>query len=232
MFQPIQLWTAALLAAIAAQAQPLITVRLTLGVSASTFGVCAATTVTNSGNTVIRGHLGLSPGSSVTGFPPGVASSIQINTASAIRCQSETATTYGTCVGLPATRVLTGVPLGGRTLTPGVYKFATTAELNGVLTLDALFNSNAQFIFQVGTSFLTTVGSRVLLVRGARSCNVFFCVGSSATIGANTRFNGSIIAYTSIGVGTGVVDVGGFYANNGAVTLLGDDISPPKCGLL
>lgn len=232
MFQPLRFACGFLVAATAAQALT-IGITLTLGSSASNFGVCAATTITNSGNTVVHGPIGLSPGTSVTGFPPGVASSIEINTPAAVQCQSDARNAYGTCVGLPATRVLTGVPLGGKTLTPGVYKSATTAALDGVLTLDAQGNANGQFFFQIGTSFTTAVGSSILLVNGARACNVFFCVGSSATIGDATRFNGTLIAYTSIAVGTAVVDVGGFFAQNGAVTLLTDDITPPsKCGII
>ncbi len=232
MSQPLHYVCGFLVAATVAQALT-ISLTLTLGSSASNFGVCAATTITNSGNTVVHGPIGLAPGSSVTGFPPGVASSIEINTPAAVQCQSDAHTAYGTCVGMTPTQVLTGVPLGGQTLTPGVYKFATTAELNGILTLDAQGDSTGQFLFQIGSGFSTTVGSQILLENDARACNVFFCVGSSATIGDATRFNGTVIAYTSISVGTAVVDVGGFFAQNGGVTLLTDDITPPStCSFL
>lgn len=238
MFQPLSFACGLLLAATAAQALTIgstvslgSTVNLgstvSLGSAAAGFGVCAATTITNSGNTVVHGPIGLSPGTSITGFPPGVAGSIQIGTPAAVSCESDIHTAYGMCVGLPATKVLSGTPLGGLTLTPGVYKFATTAALNGILTLDGLGSTTSQFVFQIGTTFSTTVGAEILLINGVRACNVFFCVGSSATIGDATHFNGTIIAYTSIGVGTGVVNVGGFFAENGAVTLLTDDITPP-----
>ncbi|KAI9862993.1 MAG: hypothetical protein M1824_000679 [Vezdaea acicularis] len=201
---------------------------LTLGSTAATYGVCAATTITNSGATIINGPIGLSPGTSVTGFPPGVASAININTPSANLCKSQAHTTYGVCVGLTPTKILSGTPLGaGQTLLPGIYKFATTASLSGVLTLDAAGNSNGQFIFQIGTTFTTAAGSKILLKNGAKACNVFFCVGSSAALGASTNFNGTIIAHTSISVDSGVKDVGGFFADLGAVTLIDDNVTPP-----
>jgi len=200
---------------------------LTLGATARTFSVCAATTVTNSGATVLTGPLGLSPGTSYTGFPPGVASAFEVGSASAIACEAQAATTYGSCTGLAPTRDLTGVPLGGKTLTAGVYKFDTTADLSGVLTLDGRNKATAQFIFIIGTSFNTAVGSQIVLINKAKACNVFFCVGSSATIGANNVFKGSLIAYTSIAVGTGTSDMGGFFALNGAVTLLTNNVVPP-----
>lgn len=200
---------------------------LVLGSTAATFGVCAATTITNSGATIINGHIGLNPGSSITGFPPGLATSVQINTVSAIGCLRDAGTAYNTCVGLPATKVMSGVPLGGQTLTAGVYKYATTAALNGVLTLDGGGKATSQFIIQIGTGLAIAPNSRILLTNKARACNVFFCVGSSATVGANSAINGTTIAYTSISLEDGVRDVGGVYALNGAVTLIRNSVIAP-----
>ncbi len=200
------------------------TLALSLGATAKTFGVCAASTVTNSGFTVINGGLGLSPGTSYTGFPPGTASSYEIGSAAAIACESQSANTYATCVGLTTTTDLSGTPLGGLTLGPGVYNFATTAALDGNLTLDAASDPNAQFIFKTGTTLTTSVSSRVLLINAAKACNVFWCVGSSAVIGATNQFAGPLIAYMSVAVGTSTDDAGGFFALNGAVTLLANAI--------
>jgi hypothetical protein len=200
---------------------------LTLGATARTYGACAATTITNSGSTVVNGHIGVNPGSAITGFPPGVATSIQINSPGAIACNSDAGTAYGACVGLTPTNILSGQPLDGKTLTPGVYQYATTAALNGVLTLDGGGSAASQFIIQIGTGLSIGANSMILLKNLAKACNVFFCIGSSATIGANSRINGTMIAYTSIGAADGVVDVGGFYALNGAVTLIRDTITQP-----
>ena len=213
-----------LAAVVALICAPTATLGLALGATTKLFGVCAATTVTNSGFTVINGALGLSPGTSVTGFPPGTATSIEIGTPSAIACESQAAITYQSCRSQTTTKDLSGTPLAPLTLGPGVYNFATTATLNGILTLDAGGNANAQFIFKIGTSFSTSANSKVNLINGAKACNVFWCVGSSATIGATNTFNGPLIAYTSVAVGISTTDVGGFFALNGAVTLLTNSI--------
>lgn len=199
--------------------------KLSLGATTVKFGVCAAQTVTNSGPTTIDGLLGLSPGTSVTGFPPGKATKIEVGSAAAIECESQAAKTYATCVGLPTTKDLSGQPLGGRTLPSGVYNFATTASLNGELRLDAKLKPNAQFIFKIGTGLTTAARSKVVLIGLAKGCNVFFCVGSSATIGADNVLQGALIAYTSVSVFERTSLVGGFYALNGQVTLLENKIT-------
>lgn len=199
--------------------------KLSLGATSLKFGVCAAQTVTNSGPTVISGSLGLTPGTSITGFPPGTASSIEIGSAAAIECKDQAAKTYATCVGLPTGVDLSGQPLGGRTLFPGVYNYATTASLDGELKLDAILNPNAQWIIKIGTSFSTAASSKVALTNLAKGCNVFFCVGSSATIAADNNLQGAFIAYTSVSVFARTSIVGGLYALNGQVSLLGNNIT-------
>lgn len=193
---------------------------LTLGPSSKLCAVTAASTITNSGFTVLTGCLCLSPGSAHTGFPPGTASCFEVGSSVAIGSEAEAAKTFGDCAALTFTSDLSGVPLGGLTLGPGVYKFSTAAALAGNVTLDAAGDPDVQFIFQVGTALGTSVSSKVLLINGAKACNVFWCVGSSATIAATNEFNGVIIAYAGITVGTSSTDVGGFYALNAAVTLL------------
>lgn len=199
--------------------------KLSLGATALNFGVCASQTVTNSGPTVIRGSLGLTPGSSISGFPPGTATKREIGSAAAIECKDQAANTYATCVGLPTDVDLSGQPLGGRTLFPGVYNFATTASLNGQLKLDAKSNPDGQFVFKIGTSLSTAASSKVVLASLAKACNVFFCVGSSATIGADNNLLGAFIAYTSVSLFARTSIVGGLYALNGQVSLLENDIT-------
>lgn len=197
---------------------------LALGENSKLCGVSASSTITNSGSTVITGALCLSPGSAITGFPPGVASTIEVGSPIAIASQAEALTTFNTCKGLTPTSILTGTPLGGLTLGPGVYKFATTAGLAGTLTFDAGGNVNAQFIVQVGTTITTAVNSIILLKNGAKACNVFFCVGNAVLGGSNT-LKGVIIASAGISVGTGTSDVGGLFSLNAAVTLLTNAIT-------
>lgn len=95
----------------------------------------------------------------------------------------------------------------------------------GTLTLDASGDPDAQFIFQIGTSISTGIGSDIVLINGAKACNVFFCVGSSAILAATNTLNGVFIAHDGITVGTGTSDVGGLFALNGAVTLLTNAIT-------
>lgn len=198
---------------------------LSLGANSKLCAVSASSTITNSGFTVLTGDLCLDPGTAVTGFPPGVATSKEIGSSIAIASQAEAATTYGACLALTPTTVLSGVPLAGLTLAPGVYSFSASASLAGTLTLDASGNPNAQFIFQTGTTFSTGIGSDIVLINSAKACNVFFCVGSSAILADNNTLNAVIIAHDGLTVGTGTSDVGGLFALNGAVTLLTNAIT-------
>lgn len=202
---------------------------LALGANSKLCGVSASSTITNSGFTIVTGSICLSPGSDITGFPPGVATTIEVGSAIAIASQAEALTTYNTCNGLTPSAILTGSPLGeGRTLRPGVYNYATSANLAGTLTLDAGGNVNAQFIIQVGTTITTAINATVNLTGGARPCNVFFCVGNAVLGGAN-KLNGVFIADAGISVGTGTSDVGGLFSLNAAVTLLTNAVT--KTGL-
>jgi len=205
-----------------------IGITITIG-AANNFGVCAGTTVTSTGNTVVVGSVGVAPGTAITGFPPGVATSLDSADPAAVKCEADVGTAYNACQGATNPTVLTGQDLAGKTLYPGVYKYATTAGLaaNGVLTFDALFLPTAQFIVQVGTELDLFAGSKMLLKHGASACNVFFCAGSSVVIGANASINATILAYTSISAADAVTDKGGLFAINGAVTLINDKIT--KC---
>jgi len=187
----------------------------------SSFGVLGGSVVTNTGATAISGNLGVSPGSAVTGFPPGVVTggSIHAADAAAAQAQSDLTVLYSQLAGSSCNTNLTGQDLGGLTLTPGVYCFAASAQLTGTLTLDAQGNPNATFVFQIGSTLTTASGSSVLLINGASTCGVAWQVGSSATLGTGTTFAGTIVALTSITLNTSSSVTGRTLARNGAVTL-------------
>jgi len=189
--------------------------------SAQSFAVLGASTVTNTGSSVITGDLGVSPGSAVTGFPPGlvVSGTIHRATAVALAAQNSVTTAYNSLASQACTQDLTGQDLGGKTLTPGVYCFSSSAQLTGILTLNAQGNANAVFIFKIGSTLTTASSSSVVMSSGGSLCNVFWQVGSSATLGTATSFAGNILALTSITLTTGASVTGRTLARNGAVTL-------------
>ncbi len=151
--------------------------------SAEGFAVLGGSTVTNTGATVITGNLGVRPGGAITGFLPGVAVSGTIHAADAVaaQAQSDVAVAYNDLAGRASDVDLTGQDLGGLTLSPGVYTFATSAQLTGTLTLDAQGDPNAEFVFQIGSTITTASNSFVVMINGGDSCKVFWQVGSSAT---------------------------------------------------
>jgi hypothetical protein len=188
--------------------------------TASTYGVLAGSTVTNTGASVISGDLGLSPGTSVTGFPPGMVSGTQhVTDAAALQAQTDLTAAYIDAAGRTAT-TLPNTELGGQTLVPGAYKSGSSFQITGILTLDGQNKANPVFIFQTPDSTLTTASSsQVKLINGASYCNVFWQVGSSATLGTNSDFQGTILALVSITLNTGANVHGRVLARNGAVTL-------------
>ena len=197
--------------------------------TAESFAVLAGSAVTNTGPTVINGNLGLSPGSAVSGFPPGLVNGSQyVANAVALQAQTDLVTAYNDAAGQGPPIAVTA-DLGGQTLTPGVYNSASSLGLTGPLTLDGQGDPNAVFIFQAGSTLTTASASSVNLIGGAQSCNVFWQVGSSATLGTNSVFVGSILALTSISLTTGATVDGRVLARNGAVTLDTNVITRSQC---
>lgn len=201
-------------ATVAAQTAP------PLGVAGS-FAILGGSTVTNIGSTTITGELGVSPGTSITGFPPGsvAGGTIHVNDAVAQQAQSDLTTAYNNLAGQAFNTDLSGQDLGGLTLTPNVYRYSTSAQLTGTLTLDAQGNPNAIFIVQIGSTLTTASNARVQVINGGSNCNVYFQVGSSATIGTGSQFAGNILALASITANTGANVSGRMLARNGGATL-------------
>lgn len=201
---------------------------VTLGAAAG-FAVLGGTTVTSAGMSTLNGDLGVSPGTAVTGFPPGqLNGNLHADDATATQAHADLATAYADATGRGPAAPITG-DLGGLTLTPGVYGAGAALSLTGTLTLDGQGNPNAVFILQAGSTLGTAAGSQVNLTGGAQSCNVFWQVGTSATLGASSTLDGTILASTSISVGDSVAINGRALARDGAVTLINDTVSATQC---
>ena len=204
--------------------------------AAGSFAVLAGSAVTNTGPTYVYGNLGLTPGSAVTGFPPGIVvppGIEDVDNGAAIVAQNALTTAYDSAMGQPCTTNLTGSDLGGLTLTPGVYCFNSSAQLTGTLTLNAEGDPNAQFVFQIGSTLTTASSSMVDFINtsgGLPDPNLFWQVGSSATLGTGTDFSGNILAETSITLTTGAnIACGSALAQNGAVTMDDNVVSIYGC---
>jgi len=194
-----------------------------------TFGVLGATTVTNTGNTLIRGDLGLSPGTAVTGFPPGIVvppGTTHVTDAVALGAQNDATTAYNNLAGQACDFGPFGpTDLAGQTLVPGVYCFSSSVQNTGVLTLNGL--PTDVWVFRIGSTLTTGPGSSV--VGTGSKCNIFWQVGSSATLDTTTTFEGTIIALQSISMNNGSTLNGRALARNGAVTLINDTIDATGC---
>ncbi|MEU9917606.1 ice-binding family protein [Streptomyces sp. NPDC051001] len=203
-----------------------------IGTTLATYGVLGGATVTNTGPTVVEGlNVGVSPGSAITGFPAGIVTppgTLHAADAHAGQAKVELTTAYNQAAGQSLDPVVyNDAPheFGGQVLTPGLYRATSSAQITDTLTLDAQGNPNAVWVFQIGSTLTTAAeNSTVSLVNGASPCNVFWQVGSSATLGTNTSFVGTILASESISATTGatingrlLADAGG--TGNGAVTL-------------
>ena len=201
--------------------------------TAINYSVLAGSTVTNTGPSVLVSSIGLSPGSAVTGFPPGSVTTpgtIDISNPAAVTAKGNLTTAYLDSAGRSVTAVVTA-DLSGLELGPGVYSAGAKAPLalTSTLTLNGGGDNNAVFIFQTDSTLITSSSSVVNLINGANACRVFWQVGSSATLGTNSIFAGSILALTSITATTGAAIEGQLLAQNGAVTLDTNTISEPSC---
>jgi hypothetical protein len=199
--------------------------------TAGSYAVLGGSAVTNTGSSVITGDLGVSPINSITGFPPGIVNgTIHAADAASLQAKNDLVTAYNNAAGQSCDVDLTGQDLGGLTLTPGSYCFDSSAQLTGTLTLDAEGNSDAVFLFQIGSALTTASNSSVALINSAQDCHIFWQVGSSATLGTTTDFRGTILALTSITLNNGATATNGrMLARNGAVTLDSNVITRPSC---
>jgi len=189
--------------------------------SAEMFAVLAGSTVTNTGPTTIVGSVGVSPGTAIMGLPLGqpTGGTIHGGDIVAAQAQSDLTIAYNSLAGMACDSNLTGQDLGGMTLAPGVYCFDTSAQLTGTLTLDGQGDSNAVFVIQIGSTLTTATIAVVDLIGGAKPGNVYWQVGSSATLGLGTAFAGNIVALESITLTTGASLAGRALARTGAVTM-------------
>jgi hypothetical protein len=196
---------------------------------AGAFVILAGSTVTNTGVTNLTGDMGVSPGTAVTGFPPGTLSgSSHPGDATSAVGMTDLTVAYNDAAGRTVAPVTVAGNLGGLTLPPGLYKSTSSLAISsGDLTLDAQGDPNAVFIFQMASTLTTTSGRAVILTGGAKSANVFWQVGSSATLGTTSVFKGTIMADQSITLNTGASLNGRALARIGAVTLAGNTVVMP-----
>jgi hypothetical protein len=193
----------------------------------SNLAILSGSAVTNTGATNITGDLGLSPGTSVGGFPPGILiGTLHINDAIATQAKLDLTAAYNDLAGRTCTDIVTlSGNIGGLTLTPGLYKSTSTLAISsGDLTFDAKGDANAVFIIQIASSFTTTSGRKVILSGGASAANIYWQVGSSATFGTTSVLKGTFMVMQSITFNTGATLDGRALARIGGITMAGNTI--------
>ncbi len=201
--------------------QDVVQANVTLGATAN-LAILAGEAVTNTGATVITGDLGLNPGTSVGGFPPGILNgTMQINTETAIQAKLDLTAAYNDVAARTSTDIVTlSGNMGGLTLTPGLYKSTSSLAISsGDLTFDAKGDENATFIIQIASSLTTTSGRQVILKGGASAANIFWQVGSSVTFGTTSVFKGTVMAMESITFNTGATLDGRAFAQSGTIVM-------------
>jgi hypothetical protein len=194
---------------------------------ASDLAVLSGSAITNTGATNITGDMGLSPGTSVGGFPPGILTgTLRINDGIATQAKLDLTAAYNDAAGRTSTDIVTlSGNIGGLTLTPGLYKSTSSLAISsGDLTFNAMGNPNAVFIIQIASTLTTTSGRKVILSGGASAANIFWQVGTSATFGTTSVFKGTIMAMQSITFNTGAKLTGKALARNGGITMAGNTI--------
>jgi hypothetical protein len=210
--------------------------------TACSFGILGATpVVSNTGPSIVTGDVGIWPAASITGFPPGTLTgtgTFHAGDATAMTAQGDLTTAYNNAAGLVAPPPLLKADIGGETLAPGVYSATTTLGITGILTLDGTTNPNGVWVFQVGSALTTAAGgpgtpaSQVILIGGASAHNVFWVIGSSATLGTYSLMQGTIMAKASITIGNGATLDGRALAETGAVSMggtAGNAVNVPSC---
>lgn len=204
----------------------------TLPINLGTTGSCAVLggqTVTNAGPRVVNGDLGVSPGTATMGFPPGLVNgTIHAGNVQAAQAKSDLVIAYDETASRQSTAQVSP-DLVGQTLTDGVYTTSGPLALGGTLTLDGENDPASVFILQAASTLITASSSTVSLVNGAQACNVFWQMGSSATLGTGSTFVGNILALTSITVDTNARVEGRALARVGAVTLDSNIFTDPSC---
>ena len=207
--------------------------------AAGSFAVLGHESVTNTGPTKLNGDLGIYPGTSITGFfgttanegPGLVGGTVHQTDGVAQQAQIDATAAYNTLLAMVPSTTLTGDLGAGRELTPGVYTYASAAQLTGTLTLNPGSDPNAMFVFLIGSALTTGSGSSVVTTNSVNCCNVFWVMGTeSATLGTSSQFLGTILANQSITMNTGAsITQGRAIALNGAVTLDTNTITTPVC---
>jgi hypothetical protein len=201
--------------------------------TANAFVVLAGATVTNTGPSVLNGDLGVAPGTALVGFglPAVVNGATHAADAVAAQAQLDLTTAYDVAAGQAVSPAndLSGTDLGNRTLKAGAYRYTSSAQLTGPLTLDAEGDPAAQFVFEIASSLTTASASSVVLLNGANPCNVYWQVGSSATLGTTTAFQGNLMALTSISLNNGATVIGRVLARNGQVSLINNVLDSTLC---
>jgi Ice-binding-like len=197
------------------------------------FVALGGSTVTNTGPSVLNGDLGVAPGTALVGFglPAVVNGATHANDGVAQQAKLDLTTAYNVAAGQPVAPAndLTGTDLGSRTLTAGAYRFTSSAQLTGALTLDAQGNPNAQFVFEIASTLTTASASSVVMVNGASPCNVYWQVGSSATLGTTTAFQGNLMANASISLNNGATVMGRLLARTGQISLINNVLNRGGC---
>jgi hypothetical protein len=197
--------------------------------TAENFVVLAGSTVTNTGLTSVTGDLGVSPGTAVTGFPPGILiGTLHAADTTAAQGLADLTTAYNDAAGRTLCAVTVSGNLGGQTLPPGLYKSTSSLAISsGDLTLDAQGDSTAVFIFQTASTLTTTAGRQVILSGGARASHVFWQVGTSATLGSTSAFQGTVMADQAITLSTGATLTGRVLARIAGVSLDANAVTQP-----